>query len=602
MVNKRLVLVVENLNMMFADMMDRDAGWRLRKTLQTEPRIVLLGSATSRFDEMDHRDEALYDLFHVHWLRPLNTDECAALWRSVSGREPESAKIRALEILTGGSPRLLAIVAQFGASFSFRELLNDLLGLVDEHTEYFKSHIEALPSQERRVYLAIAEAWAPSTTREISDRARLDTNKCSAWLKRLTERGVVGVVGGTTRRKLYYLTERMYNIYYLLRHKGEPSGVVHALVRFMVSFYSPSELRGIRNRVAKEANESGGLLASYCRMCLQQLDADGLGEAQSKLLEPLVQRVPPAAGDEPAELLQWLATYDAILDSADHPQLPAAGDAMIRFYRATALGALKRTDDALSAYAEIANRFANDRSLAVQALVARALMNRSLLLGRLERPQDQLDTCEDILVRFGKAQSSELREGVARALCLKGETLRRLGRQGDAVETYGELTSRVGKTDTPALRTIAADGLLCGASIELRGGRPGAAVEAATRAVDLSEGLPAIRVLAHAYRAAAALDTGDEFTAERDVVEMVEALPVEDPVPHLCLEVLVEFYRRLGPQRLLDLIQPAPSRELLYPLLIALQRKLGQEPVVSPELDEVARDVQARLDQPSTSE
>ena len=49
---KRLVVVVENLNMLFADIADPDAGWRLRHTLQTEPRIVLLGSATSRFDEI----------------------------------------------------------------------------------------------------------------------------------------------------------------------------------------------------------------------------------------------------------------------------------------------------------------------------------------------------------------------------------------------------------------------------------------------------------------------------------------------------------------------------------------------------------------------
>ena len=66
---KRVVLLVENLNMLFADMDDPDAGWRLRHTLQTEPRIVLLGSATSRFDEIDHPDHALYDLFRVITLR-----------------------------------------------------------------------------------------------------------------------------------------------------------------------------------------------------------------------------------------------------------------------------------------------------------------------------------------------------------------------------------------------------------------------------------------------------------------------------------------------------------------------------------------------------
>ena len=47
--DKRLVLVVENLNTIFADIRDADDAWRLRHTLQTEPRIVLLAGATSRF-------------------------------------------------------------------------------------------------------------------------------------------------------------------------------------------------------------------------------------------------------------------------------------------------------------------------------------------------------------------------------------------------------------------------------------------------------------------------------------------------------------------------------------------------------------------------
>ena len=81
----------------------------------------------------------------------------------------------------------------------------DLLDLVDDHTEYFKSHLETLAAQERRVYLALADLWKPATTREIAERARLDTSKCSAHLARLTERGAVEVTGGSARRKLYYL-------------------------------------------------------------------------------------------------------------------------------------------------------------------------------------------------------------------------------------------------------------------------------------------------------------------------------------------------------------------------------------------------------------
>ena len=40
---KRLVAIVENLNMMFRDIADPQAGWRLRQTLQTEPRFPPVG-------------------------------------------------------------------------------------------------------------------------------------------------------------------------------------------------------------------------------------------------------------------------------------------------------------------------------------------------------------------------------------------------------------------------------------------------------------------------------------------------------------------------------------------------------------------------------
>ena len=255
---KRLVLIVENLNMMFRDMGDDDAGWRLRKALQTEPRIVLLASATSRFDRMNDPREALYELFRVIRLQPLDTEDCAALWQTVSGQARAPRTIRALRILTGGSPRLLTIVARFGANLSFRALMADLLDLVDDHTEYFKSHLDALPAQERKVYLALADLWKPANAREIADRSRLGTSKCSAQLARLVDKGAVEVSGGSARRKLYYLTERLYNIYYLMRRARGPAPLIDALIRFMEAYYSADEPREFGARMAREAPGSDG--------------------------------------------------------------------------------------------------------------------------------------------------------------------------------------------------------------------------------------------------------------------------------------------------------------------------------------------------------
>ena len=85
------------------------------------------------------------------------------------------------------------MVAGFEKTYSFRELMANLLDLVDEHTEYFRSHIEALPPQERRVYLALARLWKPATAREVASQARVNVNKCSSQLRRLVDRGAVSM-------------------------------------------------------------------------------------------------------------------------------------------------------------------------------------------------------------------------------------------------------------------------------------------------------------------------------------------------------------------------------------------------------------------------
>ena len=317
---KRVLLLVENLNMLFSDLVDPDAGWRLRHTLQTEPRIILLGSATSRFEEIDSPDHALYDLFRVVTLRPLDTGESTVLWQTVSGKQSPEGAIRPLEILTGGNPRLLTITARFGAGRTFSELMNDLLDLVDDHTEYFKSHLESLPAQERRVYLALARLWKPATTREVAAQARLDINICSALLKRLEGRGVVHVEGGTARRRQYYLTERLYNIYYLLRRGDGSDRVVEALVDFMTCFYSRTEMWDIAKQIIEWTRNFGGIsqraTAYFAAAMLhgdQRLEDMGQVNEVLEVYENLLHGLDPDDGVEADLMVAYLLSKKAIL-------------------------------------------------------------------------------------------------------------------------------------------------------------------------------------------------------------------------------------------------------------------------------------------------
>ena len=191
---KRLMLVVENLNMLLGDQISDDDAWVLRRTLLHEPRVMLLASATTRFEEFENSRKAMFETFKPLRLEPLSEDECRSVWVSITGQEPPDRRMRPIQILTGGSPRLLAIISSFAASKSFRDLTEDLTQLVDDHTEYFKTHLDNLAPVERKVYLALAELWDPSTARDIAQAARLDSSKTSSLLTRLVGRGAVTVV------------------------------------------------------------------------------------------------------------------------------------------------------------------------------------------------------------------------------------------------------------------------------------------------------------------------------------------------------------------------------------------------------------------------
>ena len=216
---KQLVLMVENMQGLCRNV-DDDFGWQLRRELQSEPQIMLLASAASRFKGLDDATQPFFELFRIIDLGPLATDECRRLWHAVSGDAVTRREIRPLKILTGGSPRLLVIVAGFARHRSLRQLMEELVTLIDEHTEYFRGHLEVLGKVERRVYLAVIDLWQPSRPGEIAARARMDARVVSTMLGRLLDRGAV-TMDGSGRKRLYSAAERLYTSCFRAAWQGE---------------------------------------------------------------------------------------------------------------------------------------------------------------------------------------------------------------------------------------------------------------------------------------------------------------------------------------------------------------------------------------------
>ena len=545
--SKRLLLLVENLNMFFTDISDPDAGWRLRHTLQTEPRIVMLGSATSRFDEIDHPDHALYDLFRVVALPALDTEDCDTLWSALIGQPKGSHQIRPLQILTGGNPRLISVVAGFEKTYSFKDLMSNLLDLVDEHTEYFRNHIEAFPPQERRVYLALARLWKPATAKEVASQARVNVNKCSAQLRRLVDRGAVSMEDRAKRRRTYYVAERMYNIYYLLRRAGAESHMVDALVRFMASYYSPDEIVQVGIGMAEGLDREDSRLMDIQSTAFRHLLA--LPELDNLLID--------------------LLTQDAVIDAFGSAQSPGIVEPILSalIIKAKTMEHEQRLEEALG-YWEEAIRVADDAD-GENLIVTRgaATLNKIRLLSKLDRIEEaagaaavsysahdqrvDVDTADAILkITLGHDVAAH-----PIAIAYRAVALFIFGNVEAAICDIDVALGRLKRGteySSPKLRAV---------SIVMKG----LLVETLGRTIGKT----------------------DAEMLLTDVAEQgLMVLPTE------MIHVLLRHFAKIEPAEALALIEGAGAIDALQPIVVALQRELGQDPLVSPELDEVSKDVQ----------
>ena len=460
----RLVLMVENLQALCANA-DADFGWKLRKTLQTEPQIILVATATSSFEGLDDAREPFFELFRTISLAPLDTAQCRRLWEVVSGDTASEREIRPLEILTGGSPRFLVIVAGFARHRSLRRLMEELVQLIDDLTDTFRGDLQALPKTERRVFLAVADLWQPSSTGEIAARARMDVRTVSTMLGRLVERGAV-IWDGAGRKRLYAIVERLYSIYYKLRRERDEAAIVQNLLHFMTVFYSDHEIVAMSGQLISEAARSVVIRAGVerARFEIPQLsrvftDSTWADIKQLTAYDKVVERF--GSRREPRSLVRVASA----LVRKGHIQgqlgehataIATYDDAIARFNKAIAQ---ERGGEYLAAIAtndDVANRFGSSDDSKLQHAVARALFNKSFQQRKCHQHAAAMATCDEVVARFRTSGLTGIQEMVAGALVNKGELQRVRGEYAAEAKTYDEVIARFGASAVPNLRMLVA--------------------------------------------------------------------------------------------------------------------------------------------------
>ncbi|MDE0174442.1 MAG: tetratricopeptide repeat protein [Defluviicoccus sp.] len=533
---KKLVLMVENLQSLCEDV-DADFGWQLREVLQSDPQIVLLGSATSRFEGLDDATQPFFEMFRIVDLAPLTTEECRRLWRAVGGNAVSGRAIRPIEILTGGSPRLLVIVAGFARHRSLLRLMEELVALIDDHTEYFRGHLEVIPKTERRVYLAVIDLWRPSGSGEIAARSRLDVRTVSTMLGRLVHRGAV-IVEGSGKKRRYAAAERLYSIYYKLRRERDEAAVIHNLIRFMAVSYSEEELEDLSGELIAEAAGSPALREGFLRT-LRELPRDS-GSSRGGWL--VIQRMSR----------QVAAFSEGIVE-----RFPADGEteetveAAKRLLKAVAQGELNKSDAAIAACEEVIELFGDSGSERLLTEVAKALYNKGVVQGMAGALAEAIATYADLVERFGDSEVEEIRATAAKALVNWGAAEQQTGDFLAAISTCDTVIERFGISDAPELQVLIAHALVNKGEAQVRIGEFEPAIALYDQVVERfgDEAAPDLRkqvakasigrgrikwLLGEAGAAIAACDEAVERVGETDApelrTEIAEALCVKGAI------------------------------------------------------------------------
>ena len=421
---RKLVLMVENLQSLTGDV-EEGFGWKLRGELQMEPRIMLLATATSRFDRLDDVNEPYFELFRILNLEPLATDDCRRLWEQVSGDQVSTREMRPLEILTGGSPRLLVIVAEFARHRSLRQLMEELVTLVDDHTEYFRGHLEALAKTERRVYLAVIDLWQPSAAGEIAARSRLDVRTVSTMLGRLADRGAV-IAEGTGRKRRYAAAERLYSIYYKLRRERDEAAVVQNLIRFMAAIYSKAELAGITSGLRLEMEKSPVIREGILRAIAE---SPYIGNVLSDLWPPGIERPQLDAA--------------ARFGDSNAPEIQERA-AMVSIGKGLALARIGDYAAAIAAFDEVTARFGGgDVPEMLEWVVSWAWGAKGAAQEELGDHAAAIAAFDEVIARFGDSNALEIQEWVAWALSCKGLVQTAIGRADESLRVCAELDRRL---------------------------------------------------------------------------------------------------------------------------------------------------------------
>jgi TPR repeat protein len=276
--NKKIIILLDN----FGDMIEKftkKENQRLREVLITCKYLRIIGASSTVLEFYYNYKEPLYDFFKVITLDELNSEETILLLKKLSETyktdninriiETQPERIEALRRLTGGVPRTIVLLFEIFIDDVDGNSFKDLEAILDRITPLYKHRMENLSTQQQTIVDAIAQNWDAISTKDIAKKVRMSSKAVSSQLNQLEKGQLVKKISTSTKNHLYQISERFFNIYYLMRlGKRKNRNKVLWLVRFFELWCGEKELAERTQKHIKAMRE-GRLYHSHA-FCISQ--------------------------------------------------------------------------------------------------------------------------------------------------------------------------------------------------------------------------------------------------------------------------------------------------------------------------------------------
>ncbi len=264
---KKLVLFIDNLGVLLQRFSSLEQH-RLRERLLKNADIRIVGASSVVLESSFDYGDALYNFFKESHLRGLNKEETKELLLKlgeVYGEksiqeivEKHIGRVEALRRITGGVIRTMVLLFEIFVDSEGGRAFRDLERVIDLTTPLYKHRMDDLSTQQQKIVAAIALHWDGISTKEIAQKTRLASKKIAAQLKVLQRNDLIQRIPTQTKNNLYQLSERFFNIWYLMRF-GRKIGKERVL--WLVRFFEEwCDVGMLKQRVERhiDALERGG--------------------------------------------------------------------------------------------------------------------------------------------------------------------------------------------------------------------------------------------------------------------------------------------------------------------------------------------------------